>query len=55
MVRQVFCSPKYSLSYWDSMIVAAALEASCTVLYSEDMQNGLLVDQRLRIMNPLTQ
>lgn len=46
---------KYSLSYWDSMIVAAALEASCTVLYSEDMQNGLLVDQRLRIMNPLTQ
>lgn len=46
---------KYSLSYWDSMIVAAALRASCAVLYSEDMQSGLLVDQRLRIVNPLAE
>lgn len=46
---------QYSLSFWDSMIVAAALEASCTVLYSEDMQNGLLVDQSLRIVNPLAE
>ena len=45
---------KYSLSYWDSMIVAAALEASCAVLYSEDMQSGLLVEQSLRIVNPLS-
>jgi predicted nucleic acid-binding protein len=45
---------RYSLSYWDSMIVAAALEASCSVLYSEDMQSGLLVDQSLRIINPLS-
>jgi len=45
---------RYSLSYWDSMIVAAALEASCSVLYSEDMQSGLLVDQSLKIINPLS-
>lgn len=44
---------KYSLSYWDSMIVAAALEASCSVLYSEDMQSGQLIEQSLRIVNPL--
>ncbi len=44
---------KYSLSYWDSMIVAAALDASCSVLYSEDMQSGQMIEQRMRIVNPL--
>jgi predicted nucleic acid-binding protein len=34
------------------MIVAAALEADCGTLWSEDMQDGLLVDRRLRIVNP---
>lgn len=38
------------------MIVAAALEAGCPTLWSEDMQDGLQVDGRLRIRNPfLTQ
>jgi predicted nucleic acid-binding protein len=31
---------KYSISYWDSLIVAAALESNCKLLISEDMQNG---------------
>lgn len=44
---------KYSLSYWDSLIVANALNADCAVLYSEDMQDGLQVEQRLTITNPL--
>ena len=43
----------YSLSYWDSLIVANALNADCTVLYSEDMQDGLQVEQRLTIINPI--
>jgi predicted nucleic acid-binding protein len=34
------------------MIVAAALLAGCETLYSEDMQDGLLIDNRLRISNP---
>jgi predicted nucleic acid-binding protein len=44
---------KYSLSYWDSLIVASALNADCTVLYSEDMQDGLQVEQRLTVVNPV--
>ena len=44
---------QYSLSYWDSLIVANALNADCEILYSEDMQNGLQVEQRLTIINPL--
>lgn len=42
-----------SFSYWDSLIVAAALDAGCTTLYSEDMQHGRLIDGQLTIVNPL--
>ena len=42
----------YSFSYWDSLIVAAALEAKCTILYSEDMQHGQLIEGNMRIINP---
>lgn len=43
---------RYQLSYWDSLIVAAALDSDCATLYSEDMHHGLLVDNRLTIINP---
>lgn len=42
----------YSLSYWDSMIVAAALDAGCAQLYSEDMQHGQVFEQCLTLLNP---
>lgn len=44
---------KHSLSYWDSLIVANALNADCAVLYSEDMQDGLQIEQRLTVINPV--
>jgi predicted nucleic acid-binding protein len=43
---------KYSISYYDSIIVSAALENNCTVLYSEDMQHEQIVENSLIIMNP---
>jgi len=43
---------RYGLSIYDAMIVAAALDAECDTLWSEDMQDGLEVDGRLRIVNP---
>lgn len=43
---------KYCLSYWDSLIVAAAQQAECEILYSEDMQHGLRIGA-LQILNPL--
>lgn len=43
----------YRFSFWDSLIVAAALEAGCTTLFSEDMQHGQVVDKKLTIENPL--
>ncbi|WP_295846667.1 PIN domain-containing protein [Tardiphaga sp.] len=43
---------RYGFSIYDSFIVAAALAADCDTLWSEDMQDGMLVDGRLRIVNP---
>ena len=43
---------KYQLSVYDAMIVSAALLAGCTTLWTEDMHDGLLVEDRLRIVNP---
>jgi len=43
---------RYGLSVYDGQIVASALLAGCTTLWSEDMQNGLVVDGRLTIRNP---
>ena len=43
---------RYGLSVYDAMIIAAALLAGCTTLWSEDMQDGLLVEGQLRIANP---
>ena len=45
---------RYGLSVYDAMIVAAALLAGCKTLYSEDMQDGLLIDHQLHICNPFT-
>jgi predicted nucleic acid-binding protein len=42
---------RHQMSVYDSMIVAAALLAGCTTLYSEDMHNGLVIDG-LTIRNP---
>ena len=43
---------RYGFSIYDAMIVASALVAGCTTLWSEDMQDGLLVEGQLRIVNP---
>jgi predicted nucleic acid-binding protein len=44
----------YKYSYWDSLIIASALENECTILFTEDMQNGQVIEGRLRIKNPYT-
>ena len=42
----------YELSYWDSLVCASALRSKANELYSEDMQHGLVIDNRLKIINP---
>ncbi len=43
---------RYLLSYFDSLIIANALENKGTILYSEDMQHNLIIEEQLRIINP---
>jgi predicted nucleic acid-binding protein len=44
-------SSRYSLSHWDSLLVAACIEASITTLYTEDLANGAKYDS-ISIVNP---
>ena len=50
--RGMALARRLSLSVYDAMIVAAALESGAGTLYSEDMQHGLCVDRALTILNP---
>lgn len=43
---------QYNLSYWDSLIVASAIENNCDILYSEDMQDRQTLEDKLKIINP---
>ena len=43
---------RHHLSVYDGLIAASALLAECDRLWSEDMQDGMAIDKRLRIVNP---
>ena len=45
---------RYGFSVYDAMIVASALIAGCTTLYTEDMHDGLLVEDQLLLVNPFS-
>ena len=44
---------QYGYGIYDCLIVAAALQARCTTLYSQDMHDGQVIDARLTIANPV--
>lgn len=43
---------RHPFAFWDSIIAASAFEANADILYSEDMQDGYVLDDRLTIINP---
>ena len=50
-----FCRPlgeRNGYSVYDAMIVATAIQCGCTTLLTEDLHDGLIVEERLTIMNP---
>ncbi|MCL2495509.1 MAG: PIN domain-containing protein [Oscillospiraceae bacterium] len=46
---------RYGYSYYDSVMLASALENGCKIFYSEDLSDGQTIDSRLLIVNPFTQ
>ncbi len=43
---------RYGFRFYDVLIVAAALLAGCTVLYSQDLQPGQKIDSQLTVVDP---
>lgn len=43
---------RYHYSYWDSLMIASALKLGVSILYSEDMAHGQIIDGKLKIVNP---
>jgi len=43
---------KYQVSFWDSLLISSALEKEIEIFYSEDLHDGLLIDNKLKISNP---
>ena len=43
---------RYGFGLYDSMNVASALVSGCRVLYSEDLQDGQLIEKSLKVVNP---
>jgi predicted nucleic acid-binding protein len=43
---------RYAVSFWDSLVIASALQAQVSVLYSEDLQHEQVIEDRLKIINP---
>jgi len=45
---------KLYISYWDSLIIASALNNECVILYSEDMQHNQKIQNQIKIINPFS-
>jgi predicted nucleic acid-binding protein len=43
---------KHGFNIYDALVIAAALQAGCATLYSEDLQDGQIIDHKLTIRNP---
>jgi len=42
----------HGFEIYDALVIAAAMEVGCTTLYSEDFQDGQIIDRNLTIRNP---
>lgn len=52
IVKAIELVEQRHFSYWDSLILSAALRTNCNILYTEDLQHGQVIDNKLTISNP---
>lgn len=43
---------KYQYAYFDSLVIALALEHGCSILYTEDMHRNQFIEKKLKLQNP---
>lgn len=46
---------RHRIAFYDALMLAAALSAGSTIVYTEDMHHGLVVDGRVTVVNPFRQ
>ena len=51
IIQAIEILQKYKLSYWDALIISASKKAKCTLLYSEDLSAGKVIES-IKITNP---
>lgn len=52
ILKAIDISAEFKFSYWDSLMVSSALAANCKVFYTEDLQHGQVIENRLEVTNP---
>ena len=52
-IKAIDLKERYKMSWWDSLLLATALENNCTIFYSEDMQQNQIIENKMKIINPL--
>lgn len=51
ILKAINISIKNKFSFWDSLILSAAIQSGCIICYSEDLTNGQIVEG-VKIVNP---
>ncbi len=52
VLKAIDLSKRLQFSYWDSLMLASALESGCNVFYTEDLQDGQYIDNQIVVINP---
>lgn len=51
-IEAIRIAQRYGYAIFDALMIASAVRSQCSILWSEDMQHGFVIDERLRIANP---
>ena len=51
ILKAINISIKNKFSFWDSLILSAAIQSGCIICYSEDLSNGQIIEG-VKIVNP---
>ena len=51
IIHALYLHRRYKISHYDCLMVAAGIYADCQFLFSEDMQDGLLIEDTIKIVN----
>ena len=51
VLRGIEISQRYKISYWDALIVSAALRGGCRIIFTEDLSHGMKIEG-IEIVNP---